>query len=779
MTFPLSNMTLRVLSTLLCTTALVACGGGGGGATNAESVQAGIVVVKGDTASSTPVANPFTPATPVRSDNPVVTPVTEITKPVSTATDTKTGVDRVVAVQANPTSPAVPVAPPPVPTSGTLAVVTDVRLQNTDSTAQTSVPVTFGQVFAIGHLKRTDALIGRMEDNSLVNLQMDVKATHADGSVRHAVLSAIIPSIAANATRTMSLAKIASSTNLVSVMPPQLLAAGFSASASATINGVKYISSADELLKSGAKATWLAGAVANEWQVSAPLTTASGVAHPHLTARFAIRYYSAINKARVDVTIENNWAYEPNPQNFTYNAEVIVGGKSVYSKAGLKHLTQARWRKLFWWGGDAPQINAMLNTKYLIATRAIPNYDQTLTVPAGVLEGYRTRFTGAPTEPMGIGLATGYMPTTGGRADIGILPGWAATYALTMDARARVATLGTADLAGSWSAHYRDRNTDRPVSIKSFPYMTILGRSTDTYNPVTRKMESFPDCGGDCATPYTHDTSHQPGMTYLPYLVTGDYYYLEELQFWTMWNIFSSNPGYRDNILGLIRSDQTRGQAWSLRSLTEAAYITPDADSLKADFMAILNSNLDWYNATYTNNPGANKLGVLVNGYAISYGDTGIAPWQDDFFTAAVGHSADMGFDKAKTLLAWKIKFPIDRMVAPGACWIDGAIYAMTIRPSGSAPFFNTMGETYAANHSADSNLACNSTEMAAKFGLRVGEMTGYSSSNIGYPSNMQPALAYAVDAGGTGAKNAWNVFMNRTVKPDYSNDPQFAIVPR
>ena len=63
---------------------------------------------------------------------------------------------------------------------------------------------------------------------------------------------------------------------------------------------------------------------------------------------------------------------------------------------------------------------------------------------------------------MGVGLANAYMPSTGGREDIGLLPGWAATYLLSMDKRAAEVTLGTGDLAGSWSIHYRDRQTDRP-----------------------------------------------------------------------------------------------------------------------------------------------------------------------------------------------------------------------------------------------------------------------------------------------------------------------------
>ena len=316
MTFPLNTMTLRVLSTLVCATTLAACGGGGGTTATPDSVQAGLVTAKGGTTSSAPAA--LTPA-------------------VVDTTGSTNGVGGTVSA---PLTPAAPVATP----TGTLAVITDVRLQNTGAAVQTSVPVTFGQVFAVGHVKPTDVMVGRLEDNSVVALQMDVKARHADGSVRHAIFSAVIPTIAANATRTMSLAKNATVTSVAAPVPADLLATGFTASASATMAGVKYSASVEQLLKAGVKATWLAGSVANEWHVSAPLTTDAGVAHPHLAARFAIRYYGGVKKARVDVTIENDWAYEPGPTNFVYDAQVMVGGKSVYKKAGLNHYHHARWR---------------------------------------------------------------------------------------------------------------------------------------------------------------------------------------------------------------------------------------------------------------------------------------------------------------------------------------------------------------------------------------------------------------------------------------------------
>jgi hypothetical protein len=763
MTFTPNTLKLHVLSTILCTSALAACGGGGGGViAPAESVQAGVVISKGN-AATTPVATPTT--TPTGNIVPVLMTVVPGTTPAPAVTMPVTA------------APSVPVVTAPA----TLAVITDVRLQNTDSTAQTSVPVTFGQIFAVGHVRTTDVLVGRLENNTLIPLQMDIKARHADGSVRHAIFSAIIPSIAGNSAPTMALIKNATVSGGTTSVPSDLLAAGFTASASATIAGVKYSASADQLLKTDAKVTWLAGPIANEWQVSAPLTTAAGVAHPHLTARFAVRYYGTIKKSRVDVTIENNWAFQTAPQNFRYNAEIVVGGKSVYTKADLTHNTHTRWRKLFWWGGDAPTVDAQLNSQYLIASRAVPNYDPSVIISAGTLSGMAARTASNALEPMAIGVITGYMPMTGAHEDIGILPAWTTSYVMTMDKRARDTTLIAGDGAGSFPMHYRDQKTGRPVSLTSYPYMTLNGNYGDTWNPSNNKMEAFPGCGGDCSSPYTPDIPHQPSLAYVPYLVTGDYYYLEEMQFWAMFDVFASNPNYRENVKGLVWSEQLRGQAWALRTLAQAAYITPDADVLKADLVGFMNNNLDWYNATYANNPNANKLGVLTNGYSVAYNNgTSTAAWMDDFFTSAIGHAAELGFEKAKTLLAWKAKFPVGRMTAPGVCWIMGAPYGLTIRNNENSPVYNTLLEGYIRDFGTDlMNLPCNSQAMATKLNVRIGDMGGISDGNMGYPSNMQPALAYSADAGIPNAKTAWNLFMSRTVKPDYSQGAQFAIVPR
>ena len=680
--------------------------------------------------------------------------------------------------------PAASVAalPPPNarPAPAALAgAITSIGIDSAAADAQNDVPVTVGQVFAPGDVPRGAGLTGKLDDGTSVALQVDTKARHADGSLRHALISFVLPALKPGQRRRLSLFKAASTANGAALTPAVLLDKGFSADVSVVIDGQTYQASADALLRQGNAALWLAGPLATEWLVSAPLTDADGKPHPHLAARFALRAAGA--RARVDVTLENDWAFAPDPRNVTYDATVRVGGKTVWQRAALTHYHHARWRQVFWWG-PAPQLQVRHDSAYLIASRALPNYDQSVVVSEAALGALQRAWSGPKTEPMGVGLAAPYMGTTGGRPDIGLLPGWSASYLLSMDARAREVMLGTADLAGSWSSHYRDQATGRPVSLAEHPYMTVLGQAGDTRNPTTGKREAFPECAaGACKTPYQHDASHQPAFAYLPYLVTGDYYYLEELQFWAMWNSFMSNPGYREAGKGLLKSDQVRGQAWSLRTLGEAAYITPDADPLKAQFRHMLDANLDWYNSQYTHAPEANRLGVLTHGYALGYDkNTGVAPWMDDFFTAAVGHVAELGFEAARPLLAWKITFPIARMRAPGGCWITGAQYSLKVRDSASAPFYTSFEQVWQASNSpAMREAPCASPEMAQLLKLKVGEMTGYSSNNAGFPSNMQPALAYAADAGGKEGKDAWKVFSARTVKPDYANGPQFAIIPR
>ncbi|MDI3289368.1 hypothetical protein [Polyangium sp. 15x6] len=642
------------------------------------------------------------------------------------------------------------------------------------------VLVTFAHPFAVGDVP-SGATVGARIEGVDVPLQVDAKATHADGSLRHAVLTARIPKLPGSGSTTLELYPAEAGEDDASVSASDLLATTFDAKVSVDLAGAHYEASARSLLEAKVGPAWLDGPLVSEWSVVAPVAGTGGE-HPHLTARFDVRAYAGKPSVLVSVTVENDWTYEPNPQNFTYDLAIDTDKESVYTKSGLVHLRKARWRKAFWWGED-PQVHVEHDVPYLLSTGAVPHFDPTLVPAEAALANLDTAYGAKAYEPMGIGLAEEYMPQTGGRTDIGPMPGWSAMWLLSMDERAKRATLGTADGAGSWPIHYRDKVTDRIVSLEDHAYMTLLGNPGDAVNPETGVSDAFPPCGGDCSSPYEPDSAHQPALVYLPYLLTGDRYYLEELQFWANFNMLQSNPGYRENRKGLVQFDQTRGQAWSLRTLGQAAYITPDDDPMKKYFTDRVGYNIEWYKKNYIDNPDANLLGILTNGYSL-YDDGTMAPWMDDFFTWSVGHLVSLGFEDARPLLEYKSKFPVGRMIGPDFCWIFGSVYHLPVKDTAQNKFFTTFAEAYQASvvhegHPEVASMACGGPEMGAALMLQAGEMVGYSPSTQGYPSNMQPALAAAVESKIPGAQEAWDVFMARSVKPDYSTEPQFAVVPR
>ena len=99
---------------------------------------------------------------------------------------------------------------------------------------------------------------------------------------------------------------------------------------------------------------------------------------------------------------------------------------------------------------------------------------------------------------------------------------------------------------------------------------------------------------------------------------------------------------------------------------------------------------------------------------------------------------------------------------------------------SPTAPFFETIAQAYNATVGPEAaSLPCGSDQLAAATGRKPGDMGGYAGTPLGFPSNLQPALAYAADIGGEAGRKAWERFMSRSVKPDYGRAPQFAIVPR
>lgn len=693
--------------------------------------------------------------------------------------------------------------------SAQAAGIVTLSAMSQSSQTQSQVPITFGQIFKDGDVPSGDTLNATISGQT-IPLQVDTKATNPDGSLRHAVLTAVMPSLPADSTEPITLS-VASSSSVSggSVTLSQLLATTFDATVNINISGIDYTADARQLLQSVAATNacapwdtscnvWLSGPLVSEWIVGEPVTSAGGVSNPNLQIYFDVRAYAGnpINHVRVNVVIENDWAYTPQTS-VTYNA-TLTSGSDSYTINNLTQYAYARWHHVLWWG-VRPSVYVQADTQYLQASGAVSRYE--------ILQPDNSFLNGViqSCAPMQHCDQTQTMANTGAQSSIGPLPQWTSTYVVDPDYRAYRWMLADDDAAGAYSFHYRDQTTGFPLSIVNHPYVTIANwtyaNSAASQNPNTWGKDLLPQCSG-CGTgnysvsnPNVFDIAHHPSIADVSYIVTGSYYYLEELQYTASFIELWQNPGYRGYSTGTLWTGipQTRGKAWSLRSIGDAAYITPDADPLKIYFNTMIDNAVDDLNARFTDNPGANPFGIIESefGYTVNgIAHSGIATWQNSFATWAAGHLADLGIPGASALRDWMSKFNIGLMTdwensqTHGYCWLLGSAYDLQVKTASGA-FLPSFTSLYQMNFPSLYGLDCDSPAMVSALStleggtLQEGEMVGYPSSPTGFPANFQIGLAAAADSNEPNAHQAWQIFQARSVQPNYSDDPNFAVLPR
>ncbi|HYW91810.1 MAG TPA: hypothetical protein VFA95_04990, partial [Gammaproteobacteria bacterium] len=347
---------------------------------------------------------------------------------------------------------------------------------------QKNIPVTVGEVFqrdAVGPDSHLVARIGGTE----VPLQVDRKATWNDGSLKHAIITVRVPRLDAGSRSFVTLYTTDKAGNHAgSVTIRDLLSSGFNAEVSLHIKGKDYRVNARRLLEAALHKgnckpwgrecnKWLAGPLVTEWLVGGALETPNGNVDPHLHVYFYIRAYAdnavdtKVNRARVDIVVENDWSYVKDPSNITYDATLTVG-RHLYHAQQLDNYAHTRWHKVMWWGGR-PRVYLRLDGKYIQATGAVSEYANVRPTNQ-FLSTVRTSF-----PPMTKGDQTTNMGATGAQPAIGPLPRWTTTYVISTDPRAFGWMLANDDAVGSYPFHYRDEATGRPLEITNHPYVTI------------------------------------------------------------------------------------------------------------------------------------------------------------------------------------------------------------------------------------------------------------------------------------------------------------------
>jgi len=657
------------------------------------------------------------------------------------------------------------------------AEVASVEVRNLSGQALENVPVTFGLAFRKGEIPQGLMLHGAAGGT---RVQGDVKRCYDDNQLRFAVFSAILPSLPANGSVpvTLTAGTAIPEAALKPVMLDELLKTDFDAVVTLTFpDGAVRSASARPMLERQQLRVrgpmWLMGHVATEWLVSGPPLDKEGKPDEDLNVQFQVRAYAGLRRVRVSVVVENCW--DTWAGNIRYDAVVTVGGKEVFAAKAVDHRRLARWRKVFWWGGGsplpamgAPPVHVMPDLARLSATGALPNYDTTL--PAAPHDWQMKRdlgLVGPLWDIMGHGSLTAYMPTTGGRPEIGPYPAWTVQYLLHKDPRARDLVLANGDLAGSWPIHVRARKTGRIMTIDDRPDFWLDERGKD--KPAWKPDRTPPDAKQQKLSP---DLAHQGSFAYVPYLLTGDFYYLEEACFWAGYCLIATWPAPRGGAKGII-ADQIRGDAWALRNIADAAWIAPtDAPEGRYLDEKLRNNIADRIRRMY-GPPEFAKLGFwgprtvqdarVQNPANPNWIIT--APWEHDYFTWSFHHMVELGWPDAAKVRDYQLRWRVGSLT--NATDFDPLLatpYRMVVgekEPGGPIRFYDDWKKL------GDENARL------SKPGL-----TNYGG---GYSYSARAAVICGIDGGFPKAREALDWLDAHLTKPRdaLARDPLWAIQPR
>jgi hypothetical protein len=630
--------------------------------------------------------------------------------------------------------------------------------------------VTFGQPFKAGDWQHTTQSLVAKVDGVTIPLQSDEISSHRDGSARFAVLSAQLANMQPGTTRIVNLYTGTKTASTPSALPPspdwnlELEAQVFDANGNVTANLIAQPQAQLVAQIANSSGRRLAGAVASEYTVVTTFKDKStNAVHPHLTARLHTRLVDAGTRIRTDVVMENTRTWTANPGNITYSFAVKRNGTTVHTQPKFTHYHHARWHKVVWTGASAqPLTRVRHHMPYFMASKAVWNYNLGIKISETELANSLSRLKAKQQEQAALGpmanlLLTPYFPTTGGRAEIGPFPQWVAAYLISQDDRALEVMLAHAQAAAAVPVHYRDEVTDQVLDLDRYPKVTVR---TGNSEPL------LPTLAAGSSTIWSPDTAHQPSLAFVPYLVTGDAFYLDEMLFWAGWNIAGMNPQYRGYGAGLLTEDQIRGQAWNMRSLSEVIRSIPDNHSHKGYFSTRMTNNMNWYYQKYVTNAGTESpLGAVQKPDEPQL----TAPWQNDFLGIVFAQLVDDGEPNALPVLTFMSKMNVGRFSneSAGFCVSRAAGYYWKIRDPNNA-FITNWSSLFNTNFP---NETCSPTA----------EIDGYPNASNGAAAYARAMLATAASVGIPNASSRYTFWAGKTsgMNAAFSTDATWAIVPR
>ena len=619
----------------------------------------------------------------------------------------------------------------------------------TSAVGGTALPFTLGHAFKKGEVPAGVSLAGGIPE-----LQVVEKNRWPDGSLKFAVVSGRITLEAAKSF-TVPL-QVGTPLSVPNLSTANLKASGITASVDAGIFGAAAWSGSDW---DAPFVEWVGGPVMSSWIYRKPIG-----ADAHLVAWLEVRLYKG-GEVEVLPWVENGYLNVAGPTSKNATYRFMMNGAERFNSAfdlpnHCRTVLVSGARHSYWNVAD-PQITPRHDKEHLQATRLVPAYRASVPSGASVWSSLSQTYV-----PLQLSNYSPAMGTTGYHGSIGMLPEWDVLYLASDDDRAYAGVIVNGYSAGRYGIHYRDTQTQRPIRFSSYPNLVIGGNSGITGTGASSTNSYTPATTG--TPPQTWASSHHPSVGFMAYLLTGRFYFMEQVQFAATVHFLKNTDTARLFAQGVFRSNAgantTRGAAWAMRTLVQAACITPDSDSaLRSEFMASLEANVNYYHRRYVAMPN-NPHGIVT-----PYSDyTGVgdgiyytAPWQEDFFTAAYGYAIDVepaispaGMTNLRQFFAWKARSVIGRFggTAPTEyLYRDAATYTIAVSPSdnpdfenGKGPWYSDWGQIYAA------------TLGTANSGV-PGDLRGaYYPGETSYWGNLQPALAYAVEHNVPGALQAY-----------------------
>ncbi|KKL22880.1 hypothetical protein LCGC14_2430980, partial [marine sediment metagenome] len=461
----------------------------------------------------------------------------------------------------------------------------------------------------------------------------------------------------------------------------------------------------------------------------------------------------------------------------------------------------SRWTKEFWIGGAPSGITIDHNMTYLMSTEIIPNFDPAKSISEATTATDYTGWTASAKNLYDLAGWNADMAQAGGQWYVSPMNGSVVKYLYTFDNRYRENLLGHADLFASYPFHFREGTTG-----KKFDRAALVDAMGKIFSVNARPSEFFSYANGSLTIPTVGTTSdggwlvdgaHQPDAHFVPYLLTGDFWYLEEMQYFASWGAGNTAAairgpnGYNGHIAGQIRA-----QAWMFRNRMNAAFLSPDGTDEKTYFellvdeciaawegrMALTGSSFEG-NTMWGWADTAAAPSLTINGLRTpplrhwTTGETGFvqepmdaavvaeasSPWEENFLLWSLARGKEFGY-ATNTLVTWFAQHTINQVNQGGNWdpWFSGA-YRIPVQQVSDGFYFTTWDALATGYQAGDYEASWNNDILESEGGFPFITLAA-----VGMVAN---------EPGGTAA---WNWVSARALNAAaLLQNPKWALAPR